>query len=121
MVTPVGAAMVDAEPAPCTITPQPFATPKSCAAMVSVCEPAAILPSELGTISRFGEYWHAAGVIAVTSIHGFGPAKCWLALQIFCCPVDGTGAPPTVSVPVTAALPTTVRLPLSESENALMP
>ena len=34
---------------------------------------------------------------------------------------EGTGAPPTVSVPVTAADPLTVRLPLSDNENAEIP
>jgi hypothetical protein len=32
--------------------------------------------------------------------------------------VDGTGAPLTVSVPVTAVDPLTVRLPVSDNENA---
>jgi hypothetical protein len=35
--------------------------------------------------------------------------------------VEGTGPPPTVSVPVTAALPVTVRLPPSDSDSALIP
>ena len=40
---------------------------------------------------------------------------------MFACEVEGTGAPPTVNCPVTAALPLTVRLPPSESEKALRP
>src|SRR5580704_449082 len=58
---------------------------------------------------------------AATSTHGLGPWKVCVAVQVFASPVEGIGAPPTVSVPVTAALPLTVRLPPSESEKALMP
>src|SRR5258708_40013771 len=55
------------------------------------------------------------------SRHGSGPLNRCEAAHWLSAFVDGTGAPPTVSDPVTAADPLTVRLPLSESENAEMP
>src|SRR5580693_5642261 len=57
---------------------------------------------------------------AITSRHGLGPLKVCEALHVFACAVLGTGAPPTVSVPVTAALPATVKFPARESVKPLM-
>jgi hypothetical protein len=55
------------------------------------------------------------------SRQGSDPLKRCDDVHWLSCVVDGTGAPPTVSDPVTAADPFTVRLPLSVSEKAEMP
>ena len=115
-----GAGITDVGPPPITAMPQPFL--KSIAEeSVSVEEPEADRASRCRAGHRRSSA--SAGRHEGKSRRGKESARqsAGFAPQRLSALVDGTGAPPTVSEPVTAVEPLTVRLPVSESENAEIP